>query len=291
MNCSHNKDISHNQMYWYRQRPGETMTLVVYTAVGGQPDYGGAPQTKYSAIKENSESGALTVKDLQLEDSAVYFCAVSKHSDVTRVCLGDEVYQTPPELLRRPGDKVELVCSHERTDYTVMQWYQKSAGDRALKRIGHVYYSNIEQEKSFKEHFNITGDMSGDGAKNGSLVIYNLKAPEHSVCLGLDVQQSPSDLITKSGDKVEIFCSHDKTDYRVMLWYQRSPGDTAIKLIGYLNFQAVTKEEPYEEHFNIIGDLGGNTAKNASLEIKLVEQEHSAVYYCAASLAQCVSGS
>ena len=93
------------------------------------------------------------------------------------VCLGDEVYQTPPELLRRPGDKVELVCSHERTDYTVMQWYQKSAGDRALKRIGHVYYSNIEQEKSFKEHFNITGDMSGDGAKNGSLVIYNLKAP------------------------------------------------------------------------------------------------------------------
>ena len=83
MNCSHNKDISHNQMYWYRQRPGETMTLVVYTVVGVQPDYGGAPQTKYSAIKENSESGALTVKDLQLEDSAVYFCAVSKHSDVT----------------------------------------------------------------------------------------------------------------------------------------------------------------------------------------------------------------
>ncbi|XP_078134227.1 uncharacterized protein LOC144535562 [Sander vitreus] len=83
MNCSHNKDISHNQMYWYRQRPGETMTLVVYTVAGGQPDYGGVPQTKYSAIKENTESGALTVKDLQLEDSAVYFCAVSKHSDVT----------------------------------------------------------------------------------------------------------------------------------------------------------------------------------------------------------------
>uniref|UniRef100_A0A8C9ZY05 Ig-like domain-containing protein n=1 Tax=Sander lucioperca TaxID=283035 RepID=A0A8C9ZY05_SANLU len=74
MNCSHNKDISHTQMYWFRQRPGETMTLVVYTVVGGQPDYGGVPQTKYSAIKENTESGALTVKDLQLEDSAVYFC-------------------------------------------------------------------------------------------------------------------------------------------------------------------------------------------------------------------------
>lgn len=81
INCSHNKDAGHNQMYWYRQRPGESMILIVYTVVGGQPDYGGA-QDKYSAIKDNTQSGALTVKDLKLEDSAVYFCAVSKHSDV-----------------------------------------------------------------------------------------------------------------------------------------------------------------------------------------------------------------
>ncbi|KAL6105180.1 uncharacterized protein ACO6RY_06769 [Pungitius sinensis] len=84
MNCSHNKDAGHNQMYWYRQRPGESMTLVVYTVYGGQPDYGELPQTKYSAVKESSENGALTVKDLQLEDAGVYFCAVSKHSDVRR---------------------------------------------------------------------------------------------------------------------------------------------------------------------------------------------------------------
>lgn len=81
MNCSHNKDAGHNQMYWYRQRPGETMSLIVYT-VNGQSDYGGAPATKYSAIKDKIESGALTVNNLQLEDSGVYFCAVSKHSDV-----------------------------------------------------------------------------------------------------------------------------------------------------------------------------------------------------------------
>ncbi|TDG99142.1 hypothetical protein EPR50_G00208350 [Perca flavescens] len=114
MNCSHNKDISHNQMYWYRQRPGETMTLVVYTVVGGQPDYGGAPQTKYSAIKE------ITEKDLQLEDSAVYFCAVSKHSDVTSVCLGLDVRQSPSDLITKPGDKVEIFCSHDKTDYRLM---------------------------------------------------------------------------------------------------------------------------------------------------------------------------
>lgn len=84
MNCSHTKDLTHSQMYWYRQRPGETMTLIVYTAVGVQPDYGRAPETKYSAKKEKAESGALTVNDLQPEDSGVYFCAVSKHSDAKK---------------------------------------------------------------------------------------------------------------------------------------------------------------------------------------------------------------
>uniref|UniRef100_A0A8C4NR92 Ig-like domain-containing protein n=1 Tax=Dicentrarchus labrax TaxID=13489 RepID=A0A8C4NR92_DICLA len=68
----------------------------------------------------------------------------------------------------------------------------------------------------------------------------------HCCCLGLEVRQSTSDLIKQPGDKVQIFCSHDKTDYRVMLWYQRSPGDTAMKLIGYLNFKDVKMEEKYE---------------------------------------------
>ena len=50
------------------------MTLIVYTVYGGKSDYvGGGAQTKYSAVKDNVESGTLNVTDLQLEDSAVYF--------------------------------------------------------------------------------------------------------------------------------------------------------------------------------------------------------------------------
>lgn len=101
-------------------------------------------------------------------------------------------------------------------------------------------------------------------------------------CLGVEVRQSVTDVITKPGVKVEIFCSHDKTDYRVMLWYQRSPGDTAMKLIGYLNSKTPTIEDQYKDDFIISGDLGGATAKNGSLAVKTVRQRHTAVYYCAA---------
>lgn len=61
-----------------------------------------------------------------------------------------------------------------------MYWFEKHPEGRALKRIGHVYYGNAELEEAFRQHFNITGDMSENKAKNGSLVIVDLKAPNHS---------------------------------------------------------------------------------------------------------------
>lgn len=67
-----------------------------------------------------------------------------------------------------------------------------------------------------------------------------------------------------------------------MLWYQRSPGDTAMKLIGYLNFKSPTIEDQYKDDFKISGDLGGATAKNGALVVKIGGQRQNAVYYCAA---------
>uniref|UniRef100_A0AAY5KUK8 Immunoglobulin V-set domain-containing protein n=1 Tax=Esox lucius TaxID=8010 RepID=A0AAY5KUK8_ESOLU len=86
---------------------------------------------------------------------------------------------------------------------------------------------------------------------------------------------------------VQLFCHHQKTDYRVMLWYQKSPGETALKLIGYLNFQSQSVERLYENHFNMSGDLSGNSPKNASLNVFNLGPEDTAVYFCAASYAQC----
>lgn len=105
------------------------------------------------------------------------------------------------------------------------------------------------------------------------------------VSLCVEVNQSPSDLITHPGAKVQIFCTYDKTDYRVTLWYQRPAGDSAMNLLGYLSYKDATMEETYKKDFNISGDLSVNTLKNASLTISAAEK-HSAFYFCAASKAQ-----
>lgn len=101
------------------------------------------------------------------------------------------------------------------------------------------------------------------------------------VCLSLEVRQFP-DVIRKPGYRVQISCSHNKTDYRVMLWYQRLPGDTAMRLIGYLYYNDATMEDPYKQDFNISGDLRVNEKKESSLVVNTAGDGHTAVYYCAA---------
>ncbi|KAK2826650.1 hypothetical protein Q5P01_020864 [Channa striata] len=77
MNCSHTKDVSYFQMYWYRQLPGETMRQIVLTTTTPPHKYeGDFTEDKFPATKKDAQTGSLTVKTLQPGDSGVYFCAV-----------------------------------------------------------------------------------------------------------------------------------------------------------------------------------------------------------------------
>ncbi|KAF6724131.1 Ig kappa chain V region S211 [Oryzias melastigma] len=100
--------------------------------------------------------------------------------------------------------------------------------------------------------------------------------------LGVEVHQSPSEIITRPKQTLQISCSHSKTDYWLMLWYQRPPGDSSMKLIGYLYLKDSTLEEAFQKDFSFSGDLSGDTKKNSSLVIRNTEQNLNAVYYCAA---------
>ena len=60
-----------------------------------------------------------------------------------------------------------------------MLWYQQPAGQRDLNLIGHVNFQNINVESAFEKDFSISGDLSGQTAMNGSLLV-SLKGPESS---------------------------------------------------------------------------------------------------------------
>uniref|UniRef100_A0AAZ1WY30 Ig-like domain-containing protein n=1 Tax=Oreochromis aureus TaxID=47969 RepID=A0AAZ1WY30_OREAU len=82
MDCSHTKGGTYRQMYWYQQLPGKGMKQIVFTTAYSTHTYeSGFSEQKFPATKTNEQTGSLTVKQLVPEDSGVYFCSVSEHSD------------------------------------------------------------------------------------------------------------------------------------------------------------------------------------------------------------------
>uniref|UniRef100_A0A3P8SBZ4 Immunoglobulin V-set domain-containing protein n=1 Tax=Amphiprion percula TaxID=161767 RepID=A0A3P8SBZ4_AMPPE len=70
IDCSHTKGVGYNQMYWYRQLPGETMKLIVFTRTGNNNhDFGDFSKDKFSATKPDAQSGTFTVKNVQIPPS------------------------------------------------------------------------------------------------------------------------------------------------------------------------------------------------------------------------------
>uniref|UniRef100_A0A3P9IM74 Ig-like domain-containing protein n=1 Tax=Oryzias latipes TaxID=8090 RepID=A0A3P9IM74_ORYLA len=106
------------------------------------------------------------------------------------------------------------------------------------------------------------------------------------VAMAIQIHQSPPALLKEEGEAVQLVCSHQQSDFRVMLWYQQAPGRAALKLVGYgyVQFGADAVEEVFRGDFSLAGELGGDKDKNASLLIKnLRAPEHTATYFCAAS--------
>ncbi|TWW72563.1 hypothetical protein D4764_16G0010600 [Takifugu flavidus] len=197
----------------------------------------------------------------------------------TSLKLSAEIYQhvhkKPSEESSEGGAKLQkfqlFITTKTQLSVGAFMQLQSTSHFRTPLSVGEAFRD--QKNLNSQEMFPVQED------KRISLILLFLTG----VCLGVDVRQSVSDLLTKPGDKVQIFCSHDKTDYRVMLWYQRSPADTAMKLVGYLNVGDVTMEEEYKQNFNLSGDLSGTKAKNGSLMIHITGREEGAVYYCGAS--------
>uniref|UniRef100_A0A8C5DIG2 Ig-like domain-containing protein n=1 Tax=Gouania willdenowi TaxID=441366 RepID=A0A8C5DIG2_GOUWI len=94
------------------------------------------------------------------------------------------------------------------------------------------------------------------------------------------VEQKPPFIIRKYGDSVnnEIKCSHNITDYNVILWYKQDRGKS-LKLLGYLYNNNLNFEEDLEERIRFDGD----GRKESTLRVTDLNFSDSALYFCAAS--------
>ena len=94
------------------------------------------------------------------------------------------------------------------------------------------------------------------------------------------VFQTPTELLVTPKAEVNLTFTHQIQIYDTILWYQRSAGDTSLKLIGYMYYKRPTVESPFQSRFNVSGD----GEKRAHLHILNLNPEDSGEYFGAASL-------
>ena len=79
LNCAYEANSYTYYLFWYKQPPSREMIFLIH-----QESYNELNTTKdqyFLNFQKATSSISLTISDSQLEDSAVYFCALRDHSD------------------------------------------------------------------------------------------------------------------------------------------------------------------------------------------------------------------
>ncbi|KAA8581846.1 hypothetical protein FQN60_008586 [Etheostoma spectabile] len=98
------------------------------------------------------------------------------------------------------------------------------------------------------------------------------------------VHQTPTALIKHAGEVVVMNCSHSNTNFDMIQWYKQSAGKNDMVLVGYVRFTSLVVEDQFKDTYSV----SGNGGSLAGLHIPTLRgSEDSAVYFCAASKAQC----
>ncbi|MBN3307815.1 VPRE2 protein, partial [Amia calva] len=114
VDCTFSTSYTDYYIFWYRQYPGKALQFIVRSGYSSHTaDF--AKQRFSSTADKSRELTTLTISNVQLEDSAMYYCALTW-------AKADGVYQAVTELTYE-GKNTVLRCNHSITNFQSMFWY------------------------------------------------------------------------------------------------------------------------------------------------------------------------
>nr|7SG1_E Chain E, T-cell receptor, xpa5, beta chain [Homo sapiens]7SG1_J Chain J, T-cell receptor, xpa5, beta chain [Homo sapiens] len=83
-------DSQVTMMFWYRQQPGQSLTLIATANQGSEATYeSGFVIDKFPISRPNLTFSTLTVSNMSPEDSSIYLCSVALGSDTGELFFGE----------------------------------------------------------------------------------------------------------------------------------------------------------------------------------------------------------
>ncbi|KAI7790302.1 hypothetical protein IRJ41_019302 [Triplophysa rosa] len=270
--CRHN-DNSMLNMLWY-QRKDTAMNLIVYNyGAEGKPVYEDDLENHFQMKRQDILNGALTISDLRLSDSAVYYCAVRKIRCV--------YVQQKFELFANENGPAEIKCSHNDNGMPYMLWYRQKS--TAMDLI--VFSYGATSDPSYENGFTVGFQLKRHETLNAVLVISNLNLSDSAVyyCAvnfsdGVLITQWPKYITSFPGSTMQMHCYQNDTNYDYKYWYRQRDGEGPVLIASY-----VVNTPTYEKDFGTGFTASGSEKKKWTLMVE-VKKESDAVYLCAASL-------
>ncbi|XP_063289889.1 uncharacterized protein LOC134574711 [Pelobates fuscus] len=189
MKC-HQNDESYIDMFWYQQKPGEGLKLMIYSPEANKiQKMENVFESGWELERNDIQNSVLRLKSAEIQDSAVYFCASRYHriktqgnswhkSSPCRESLSHAVTvtQDKPFIWLTNGTTMdELSCKHDATTRHNMLWYQQKPGEGLVLIAVSVTENDADVEKAFKETWTMTRPSSAKSTlrRNGTVNIHD----------------------------------------------------------------------------------------------------------------------
>ncbi|KAL7862362.1 hypothetical protein SRHO_G00138030 [Serrasalmus rhombeus] len=78
---------------------------------------------------------------------------------LTDSVFGNNVQQSPLDLIKTSGNSVELQCLHNIPNYNVILWYKKNAVQEFVL-LGYLWDDREKKEPAFKDKITLKGDAT-----------------------------------------------------------------------------------------------------------------------------------